>query len=96
MSSSISRRNCDKSESKNYDGPILSFKTSKPNESKITSMFKDEDDKEVKGCLNVYQNGDAKDVWLSFTSKSSTSERRCLGLPYRPGFKNHQGLRTRH
>jgi hypothetical protein len=60
--------NCSKSESKSYNGPILSFKSSKPNECKITAVFKDNDENEVKEDVNIYQHGDAKE---------------CLILPYK-------------
>jgi hypothetical protein len=58
MSKFNSRRNCNKCKSKSYDGPILSFKTSKLNKSKITGLFKGEDDNKVKEYINVYQNRD--------------------------------------
>jgi hypothetical protein len=44
--------NCNKSEYKSYNGPILDFKTSKSNERKITALFKDDDENEVKEYIN--------------------------------------------
>jgi hypothetical protein len=52
------RKNRNKSESKSYNGPILGFKTSKSNESKIAALFRDDDENEVKEYINIYQNGE--------------------------------------
>jgi hypothetical protein len=57
--------------SNSYDGPILSFKTSKPNKSKMAAVFKDDDDNNVKEYLHVFQNGE-KEFWSSFTSRLLT------------------------
>jgi hypothetical protein len=63
MSNQNSCRNRNKGKNKSYDGPILGFKTSKSNESKITALFKDDDENKVKEYINIYQNGDVKE-WL--------------------------------
>jgi hypothetical protein len=60
MNNQISGKNRNKSKSKSYDGPILGFKASKSNESKITSLFKDDDENKVKEYIYIYRNGDMK------------------------------------
>ncbi len=57
-------KNCNKSKSKSYDGPILSFKTSKSNKSKITALFKDDNENKGKEYINIYQNGDMKECLI--------------------------------
>ncbi len=64
MSNCNSHRNCSKHEIKSYNGPILSFKSSKPNKSKILALFKDDNETKVKEYVNIYQNGDAKECLI--------------------------------
>jgi hypothetical protein len=63
----INRNSCknhNKSKSRRYDGPILGFKTSKSNESKITALFEDDNENEVKEYINMYQNEDMKECLI--------------------------------
>jgi hypothetical protein len=64
MSNQNSCRNRNKSENKSYDGPILSFKLSKPKESKITALFKDGNENKVNEYVNISQHVDAKECLI--------------------------------
>jgi hypothetical protein len=64
MSNRNSCQNCSKSGSKSYNSPILSFKSSKPNKSKYTALFKDNNENEVKEYVSIYQHGDAKECLI--------------------------------
>jgi hypothetical protein len=65
MSNCNSFQNCNKSKNKSYHGPILSFNTSKSNKSKITALFKDNNENKVKEYVNIYQHaGDAKECLI--------------------------------
>jgi hypothetical protein len=68
------RKNHNKSKSKSYDGPILGFKTSKSNKSKITALFKDDDENNVKKYINIYQNGDMKECLILLYKQASILE----------------------
>jgi hypothetical protein len=48
MSSQNPCKNCNKSKSKSYGGPILGSKTSKSNKSKITALSEDNNENKVK------------------------------------------------
>jgi hypothetical protein len=62
MSNQNSCWNRNKSKNKSYDGPILSFKSSKPNESKIMALFKDKDENKVKDYITSTNMGMQKNV----------------------------------
>jgi hypothetical protein len=61
MSNRNSRRKCNTSECKSYDGLILSFQISKPSKGKITALFMDDNGNKVKDDVNVYQKWDVKE-----------------------------------